>query len=219
MEMSRREFLQSTAGAMGIWGLQRRSSPVPVRRTQWLVLHDPDQCSLPESVLGYRGALPAEREGVSGCRLAILPALLTIEGGETMRWLAACLRQGATVMIESGVGFAGRGDLRQHRRAMRDCFQLDVQAPVDLWAHRSGPSTPYVDYTWPRRAKIRDFSRIVPPSERHGEIIARAGDVPVALKRRIGGGTLIYLGSPIGPALWAGDVEAKRWLSAVAFAA
>jgi len=52
-----------------------------------------------------------------------------------------------------------------------------------------------------------------------GDNIAWAGELPVALKRRVGAGTLIYLGSPVGPALWAGDVEAKRWLHAVALTA
>jgi len=52
-----------------------------------------------------------------------------------------------------------------------------------------------------------------------GDNIAWAGELPVALKRRVGAGTLIYLGSRGGPALWAGDVEAKRWLHAVALTA
>jgi hypothetical protein len=66
---------------------------------------------------------------------------------------------------------------------------------------------------------MRDFSRVVPPGDQPGEIIAWAGDLPVALRRRVDAGTLIYLGSPLGPALWAGDVQARRWLYTVALAA
>ena len=46
-----------------------------------------------------------------------------------------------------------------------------------------------------------------------GDVIAWAGDRPVGLKRHVEHGTLIYLGSPLGPALWAGDPEARQWLS------
>jgi hypothetical protein len=80
---------------------------------------------------------------------------------------------------------------------------------------------PYIAYSWPASAQIRDFSRVVPlgrRSEGAGEIIARVDGLPVALKRRLGRGDLIFLGSPLGPALWAGDAEARRWFGDVALA-
>jgi len=82
---------------------------------------------------------------------------------------------------------------------------------VRLWPRQ----TPYVDYLWPYAAKLRDFSRVVPLAPPAGERIAWVDNLPVALKRRSGPGTLIFLGSPVGPALWAGDADATRWLSAV----
>ena len=36
--------------------------------------------------------------------------------------------------------------------------------------------------------------------------------LPVALKRPSGRGRLMFLASPLGPALWAGDSEARGWL-------
>jgi hypothetical protein len=39
--------------------------------------------------------------------------------------------------------------------------------------------------------------------------------MPVALKKRVGKGTLIFLGSPLGPALGASDLEARHWLQSV----
>ena len=53
-------------------------------------------------------------------------------------------------------------------------------------------------------AKVRDFSRVLPLARQAGDVIARVDDMLVALKRRTGFGTLTFLGSPIGPALWAG---------------
>jgi hypothetical protein len=39
--------------------------------------------------------------------------------------------------------------------------------------------------------------------------------LPVGLKRPWGRGKLIFLGSPLGPALWVGDLQARRWLAQV----
>ena len=49
-------------------------------------------------------------------------------------------------------------------------------------------------------------------STQAGEVIAWVDGLPVALKRPGGRGNLIFLGSPLGPALWAGDAQARRWL-------
>src|SRR5258708_1440624 len=54
---------------------------------------------------------------------------------------------------------------------------------------------------------------LVPAPGNPGEALPRADGHPVALTRRVERGTLIYLGSPLGPALWAGDAEARQWLS------
>src|SRR5205807_8785254 len=83
-----------------------------------------------------------------------------------------------------------------------------------------GARVPYVDYVWPIPTKVRDFSRAVPVSVRASlvttrsacEVIAWADGWPVAAKRKIGKGTLVFLGSPLGPALWSGDREASCWL-------
>jgi hypothetical protein len=62
------------------------------------------------------------------------------------------------------------------------------------------------------RASVRDYSRVVPLADQPGEVIGWAGGIAVALKRRVGMGTLVYLGSPLGPALWADDQQARRLL-------
>ena len=118
------------------------------------------------------------------------------------------------MILESGAGFASEAEFRAHRAVLRDSLDVQVEAPVPLW--RPGePGIPYVDFTWPFPTKIRDFSRVVPLASQAGGIIARVDGLPVALRRRSGRGTLVFLGSPLGPALWAGDAEAGRWLEAV----
>jgi len=144
--------------------------------------------------------------------VVIVPAVLHLSP-HLIGTIVKFVRNGMTVIVESGAGFAGHSKFRQHRRSLREGLELDVQAPVALWTDDSkSRRIPYVDYTWPCSTKIRDFSRVVPVGDQPGEIIAWVDGMPVALKRQVGAGTLIFLGSPLGPALWAGDGEARRWL-------
>jgi hypothetical protein len=79
---------------------------------------------------------------------------------------------------------------------------------------------PYVDLVWPHSARIRDFSRMVPVAAKPGDlVVGYVEGLPVALRRRVGKGALLYLGSPVGPALLAGDAEAHTWLQAIVAAA
>jgi hypothetical protein len=122
-----------------------------------------------------------------------------------LRQLAAYVRGGGWVIFESAAGFGGfdaqRGQLERH-------FGLRVDAPVRLAEDRA----PYVDYRWPVELKVRDFSSVVPVASGGDEIIGTVGNLPVAARRA----RFIFLGSPIGPALLAGDREAHAWFSALA---
>jgi hypothetical protein len=177
-----------------------------------------EQCGLRESVAGYESALAGLGTGVtSRCTLLIVPAALDIPPPAVWAILSR-LRTGATVLLESGAGFAADRDFRAHQVALRDYLGIHIEAPVGLWSVPPGSGAiPYVDYAWPSRAEVRDFSRVVPLARREEgrDIIARVEGLPVALKRRSGRGHLVFLGSPLGPALWAGDAEARRWLWAV----
>jgi len=221
MGITRRRFVGCVAAAATI-GLPRdlwRSGAIP----RWVLLDLKEACGLSESVSGYESALAAVGEpwirsdawSVTRCTGLIVPAALAIPL-PAVRAIVTCLARGATVILESGAAFAGGPDFRAHRAVLRDCFQVRIEAPVQLWRARSSwRGVPYVDYTWPFPAKLRDFSRVVPLERQAGEIVAWVDDLPVALVRRSGRGTLVFLGSPVGPALWAGDGDARRWLCAV----
>jgi hypothetical protein len=216
MDITRREFVGYgiAAGAMGV-GLRLPSSTHLPARTHYPCIVSPvqGQCSLPESVKGYCSAL--RPTAVTRRETWIVPAVVDIPSPIGKK-LVEFLHRGWTIIVESGGGFAGHLNFRRHRRALRERLHVDVQAPVALWTDDSrSRRTPYVDYTWPSSAKVRDFSRVVPVGDQPGKIIARIDGLPVALKRQVGAGTLIFLGSPLGPALWAGDSEAKRWLLAL----
>ena len=155
--------------------------------------------------------------------------------------LAASLELGARVLLESGAAFAAPTEFAAHQRALKSQFRLEVDAPVDLWPDLTaqtsipGPNAlsrqkvrhqgrvPYVDYAWPVRVRVRDFSRVVPVADAGSgalgrplsQVIAWVDRRPVAVRQAVGNGTLVFLGSPLGPALGAGDLEAQRWLRAL----
>jgi len=220
MGITRRRFLGYTAGVVtaGLRGL-----PLDPTSRRCVLLDLNERGCFRESVSGYESALTSARAQwmradarwmvPSRCALLIVPAALEFPP-PAVRAIVSCLQAGASVILESGAGFAVDRAFRAHRVALRDYLQLQIEAPVDLWPDNSSQRIPYVDYTWPRPAKVRDFSRVVPLQRQQGEgeVIAWVDGLPVALKRPGGRGNLIFLGSPLGPALWAGDAEARRWL-------
>ncbi len=161
--------------------------------------------------------------------------------------LAVALEPGSLLLLESGAAFAEPSDFAAHRRVLSSHFGVEVEAPFDLWPDRvtegsavrrencglgchpacSRTRVPYVDYAWPVPAKVRDFSRVVPLAPAGSpavgrptyEVIGWADGRPMAARRAVGKGTLVFLGSPLGPALRSGDREAERWLRSLLSAA
>ena len=231
MDLTRREFLGYTAGAVSMMGLPitgPAGAEAPSQRYQrwWTIYSDPNSYDC-ESMRGYWSVLPPERAHASvgdpapldRCALLIVPYCASLQPTMLGRLLWA-LHGGTTVVMETGAGFVSHHMFRQHRRWLREELRIHIATRMDLWSNPKYTREPYIEFTWPRRAKIRDFSRVVAPADCPGDdAIAWAGDMAVAVRRRVGKGTLIYLGSPVGPALWAGDIQARRWLHAVAHAA
>jgi len=224
MGITRRRFLGYTTGVVtaGLRGLRGLPGlPLDLTGRRYVLLDLDEGCCSSESVSGFESALTsagaqwmrADARWMSAprCAVLIVPAALEIPP-PAVRAITSCLQAGASVIVESGAGFATDREFRAHRVALRDSLQVHLEMPVDLWPDNSSQRIPYVDYTWPRPAKVRDFSRVVPIGRQAGEVIARVDDLPVALKRSSGLGRLIFLGSPLGPALWAGDAQARRWL-------
>jgi hypothetical protein len=200
------------------------------------------RCVLRESLHGYQVALAGEHNLVQDIglnsrhhyRIAIVPGLGAMDPAIAST-LSNLLEAGTHVLLESGAGFLSPAEFAAHQRMLHRHFDIAVGSPIDLWAakpagddllrdgHARHPgkklnsykSIPYVNYLWPSDTKLRDFSRVIPVSASVGDVIGKVGALPVALKRRMAKGTLIFLGSPVGPALHVGDSEALSWLRLV----
>ena len=197
MDLSRRRFLGALASAplSGVLTGRTLSGPSPC-----------STCALPESRAGFAQAL-AGREA---------PTVLVFPGAAG--WddsIERQVRSGRLVIFESASGFAEPSALQEQRAGLRDAFGLSIEYPIMVWGESRRPS--YLDLGWPVRARIRDFSFAV--AVRGGETVGRLGALPVATLRRAGAGALLFLGSPVGPALWSGDPQAHAWLSSVLAAA
>jgi hypothetical protein len=211
MDVTRREFL----GAAAVTAAAIVRTPRGWRRPPSLgsggcrLLDLGEHCALRESFAGFEATLAGA--GPTASAMMIVPAALAIPPA-TARRLVRHVESGGSLILESGAGFAPPAGpaFRAHRDLLRDYLDLDVEPPRPV--ARGRMRVPYVEYSWPSRALVRDFSRIVPVHARDGEAIARVDDAIVGIARRIGRATLIFLGSPLGPALWAGDAEARRWL-------
>lgn len=175
-----------------------------------------------ESVAGYESALAARRipfvcgdlvrGHVPASSVVIVPGFITLQrraAGELSSFAGA----GGLLLLESGAGFASAAEFEAHRNFLRDYFNVSSSGVIDLWEGEEGRGrVPYVDYRWPHDAKVRDFSRLVVPAVRDKLVIARIGSHVAASKQHFGRGTLLFLGSPLGPALGFRDTEAGEWL-------
>jgi hypothetical protein len=155
-------------------------------------------CLLRESLAGYRTAIAEGGINRADVAQPLLPAAIALlRSHRAEPGMAAKVVPGAAMSNWTAPG-----------PALLECA-LGV---VRQSASRSGaPYVPYVDFNWPIRAKIREFFPLVLQPRQGDAVIATYAGAPVALRR----GSLIVLGSPIGPALAAGDPDARRWLASV----
>lgn len=227
MPISRRGFLGRAAGvsAAGVamaGGLGSLFAEDRATRSGCVLVNPGPDCPLPESAAGYEVALSASSvayqrtslQSLAPARTIILPAEVSTDASELVR-LRDHLENGSVILYESGAAFLAPGEFGIYKRVIRSVFRLSLHCPVRLWdSTDSFKQSPYVDYHWPVETKVRDFSRAVPIGPGDAETIAWFQGVPVAVRRRVGKGTLVFLGSPLGPHLLAADREAGRWLGA-----
>jgi hypothetical protein len=227
--MTRRAFV----GAAACAGSARARMRQPELRCALVDLGS--DCVLRESLAGFAGAMPGaikvsaeqltdRQECVfyavdqklmhrQECLFYVVPGAGAIDHDLGLR-LARMVDREGWLVFESAAGFASEAAFRTQREMLASYFGLAIERPMNL--RESGESiVPYVDYAWPAAVKIRDFSRVVPVRCETSEVIGAIAGRRLAVRRRVGRGVLIFLGSPIGPALGAGDQDAHRWLKSL----
>ena len=227
MRLSRREFVGCAAAATGGlsilgmsgWGATSFGTAPGAEQVSCAILDLGPDCALRESLRGYQVALGCRvispsigEQDLQNRRLLIVPGAGTLRM-DIARLLMDRLDAGALVVLESGCGFSGRAEVAEHRNCLQRFFGIIVGDPVDLWQERR--TVPYVQFEWPHKVLVRDFSRALPVTGQPGETIGKVGSIPIALTKRISKGLIAFLGSPIGPALGAGDAESLAWLRAL----
>lgn len=193
MGVSRRTFL-SAAAAVPLAPLAARAGAAPTGAVA--------RCALSESRAGFARALAGTPPGT----VCVVPGACGWDASVPDR-----VRRGQLVIFESAGGFGEEGERAEQRRGLERAFDLCLGEPIALWEEGRRPS--YVEYEWPVRARVRDFSFVTPV--RGGRTVARVDGLGVAALAEVGAGALLFLGSPLGPSLWTGETEALRWFEAV----
>lgn len=108
-------------------------------------------------------------------------------------------RQGAWIIWEPALHGLPLAQLARMQSALQTTFGIRIGPPF-----RPGL---YVEYLWPKPALTRSFLEAIPVDCAPHEIIARHGAIPIAMRRRIGRGGIVFLGSMLGPNLYAEEPE------------
>ena len=230
MEIDRRTFLLVAGGGVATPLLSGRATTgPPALRSRGIAapittLDLGKSCGLPESVAGFEGAFGTLGIGARTIRagsddeawpggLFVVPAV-TAPGSAASNLLMRRAVRGDLCLVELGFGFGDQDQCSSGRSWLQQTLGLRAANPAGSPRVGDRP-VPYVDYAWPAAAKIRDFSRVIPLEGPGWTPMAWSGNSVVGLRRRLGAGSVIVLGSTIGPHLRSGDREAIGWLRAL----
>lgn len=225
MALSRRNFLEVATGFPAVVlgarrvGVQLLSGPGQ-EGTGFLLLDLGKDCALPESLAGFEAVLRSTSisyqrapAGTSNVARTLIAPAATLSDHLFAHWLRTCLENGASVLFETGAAYLSPGEFMSQQHWVQDYLGVTIHSPLRIWEEPHAWSrVPYLDYTWPLRTKVRDFSVVVPVSSPDGEAVGWFGETPIAVRKHIGRGMLFFLGSPMGPHLLTGDPQASCWL-------
>lgn len=164
------------------------------------LLLDGGNCLTRESAAGYRQVLDSFE---SRFRTIIVPVNSALSL-PTLIGLRRKAEAGYSVILESGLTFADT------RETERQCALIGEVFGVHIELASSPPAgkVSYLQYRWPVDVLVRQFGQTAVVSGTQCQSIAYLGGATVAARKPIGSGRLIFLGSPLGPMLMAGDPEA-----------
>ena len=212
---TRREFLTGLALAPFVVRLAAARSAAARNVEIW----QEDHCLSLESAMGFRHLVSRNSPATSFASDRTASSSLIIAPG--IRWmslsiavdLADRIHQGAWVILESGLGFSPRAESKHQIDLFKKVFGLQLLPPVKVGKNPAAAT--YVEYTRPVHRLVRTFEAITPVRCDQSEALARWGKHSVCIRKRIGDGTFVFLGSMLGPGIWAEEREAIEIASAL----
>jgi hypothetical protein len=160
-------------------------------------------CLSEESARGYRKLL--DELGRDPGPAIILPANRELSY-KTAGTLLERVRGGGLVILESGGAYSSAEEIRRQARILAGVFGIHVEEPVEVNAHEAS----YITYKCPQRILVRTFGAMTPVRCAPEERIAEFAGTAVAMRRSVGKGTIVYLGSILGVGLLAQEREARQ---------
>lgn len=118
-------------------------------------------------------------------------------------------RLGSTVLIDLADGFACFSDRVLTRTRLRRHLGITVAHPAVCTTYD------YISYRWPMAALVRHFSRVSYIDAGADQPIAYLGPNSVAVRKRVGRGSILIFGSALGSLLLAGDEQAHQIFAAM----
>ena len=205
---TRREFLTGLAIASLAARLPAANRAAPRRAEVWLE----DHCLSQESALGFRRLLKRDtvsngstQSSIASSSLIIVPGIRRMSPARGNDLLQR-MHDGTWVVLESGVGFSSMAEAKHQADLFKRIFGLKLLPAVKV-AQCPAVAT-YVEYTKPVCRLARTFEAITPIDCEPTEVIARFGRHSVCARKRVGRGGLVFLGSMLGPGLFAEEREA-----------
>jgi hypothetical protein len=206
---TRREFL--TMLALTPLGVRLPAvQPASVSRVE---IRAEKHCLSAESALGYQHILGCDAVACEARNTQDSnPSLIILPGARTLSLeYASELRErmsgGTWVILESGLSFAGRTESGDQADVYKKAFGLRLLPLIKTTHHTAG--LPYIEYVRPLSSLVRTFEAIAPVVSEPSDVIARFGEHIVCARKIFGRGGLIYLGSMLGPGLFAEEREAQ----------
>ena len=212
---TRREFL--TGLALAPFVVHWTAAQIAAARN--VEIWQEDHCLSRESAMGFRHLVSRNPPATSFASGRTASDSLIIAPG--IRWmspsiaadLADRIHQGAWVILESGLAFSSRTESKHQTDLLKKVFGLQLLPPVKVG--KNPVAATYLEYTRPVHRLVRTFEAITPVRRDQSEALARLGEHSVCIRKRIGDGTLVFLGSMLGPGIVADEWEAIEVASAL----
>ena len=213
---TRREFL--TGLALAPFVVHWTAAQIAAARN--VEIWQEDHCLSRESAMGFRHLVSRNPPATSFASRRTVSGSLIIAPG--IRWmspsiagdLADRIYHGAWVILESGLGFSSRTESKRQTDLLKKAFGLQLLPPVKVG--KNPVAATYLEYTRPVHRLVRTFEAITPVECDQSEALARLGKHSVCIRKRIGDGTLVFLGSMLGPGIGAEEREAIEVASELA---